>query len=852
MAVNMVAFVLITVLCIGASYWLSRTLKLRWWPGFWLRVVLMLLVLLGVGLTSSANADGDVFPVEVLVLDQSESIASGSMLELRSFALAWKNAQPNRHVILFGEDTEFVLSENWPETISMGSNLSEALQLAGNLIGDTPGRVVVATDGNVDNILSVYTQIDKLEAGGNEVSYINLPQESYANDVYVRGILSASTVWEGNSFPAAVQIYSPIDTQATMQIFVNSSLYSENEFHLDAGEHLYTFFMQAGTPGILSIGVNVSVNGDAYPGNNTGYKSLLVYESPDILLVTKNESAVEDLVGDLERENGKVTLISPEELPTNLADLAEYEVVLVHDILARDFSLEQMQALYIHVVEKGRSLVFLGGRNSFTLGGYQGTLFESMLPVELTPPERVERVPVTFILVLDRSGSMAGDRDSTVSPIELTREAAMRALETLRPGDYFGVLTFSGQTNWEANIQQLEDGVSLRLAQDAVSQIIAGGGTLMYQALDEAIAAISSMESTEHLHILLMSDGVSGDGTLDEFSSLVALARQKGISISTIALGYESDPETLSFIAEEGNGRYYLVLNASELPDVMISETKAVQSENVQVGRTNLLLGIENHPALAGFQLNDLPVMDAYIALQSRADRGAEDILVSGNFGDPILSTWQLGLGHVTAWMGDVGENWMIGMQNWEDQGAFWMQFFRYTLPNPSFGRTEVSVVQSAEDLSLVFTLQDENESAGLDAAPNFVVRVGDSLQSYSMTKIAPRQYMVRIPRPDSGAYQGVIQYSVKGVEQVSLAPIQVNYPAELRFSNPRFESEEYQELKSSLINSGLTIEGELAQSSVFAEKNNFDWYYVVLFLVLLSWPAEIAIRRWQMPWRRP
>jgi len=852
MAVNFSVFVWITVLCIGGSYWLSRKLNLRWRPGLWLRVGFILLILLGIFTAVNDNEEQPFYPREVLLLDQSESIAEGQIPELKSFAIAWKNAQPNRQVIVYGQSSDVLLGEQWPESVTAGSDLAGALETAGGLAAGKPGRLVIATDGNVDDILAVDEQLSTFMADGYSIDYIPLISMAYENDVFVRDIISASTVWEGNTFPIAAKIYSPLELQGQARVFVNGQLYSESPIALEQGERRYAFLLQAGTPGIMSIELRILVDGDEFPNNNFGYKSLLVYESPDILLVTKNPEVVEDFSNDLERENGKVTVIYPGEFPTSLNVLSEYEVVLVHDLLARDFNVEQMQALNIHVVEKGRSVVFFGGKNSYTLGGYEGTLLESMLPVVLEPPERIERVPVTFVLVLDRSGSMASDRNSDISPMELTREAAMRALETLRPEDYFGVLSFSGEANWEANIQQLESGVNLRLAQDAVSQIIANGGTLMYQALEEAISDLGSVPSTDNLHILLMSDGESGDGSLGEFRDLVASARQQGISVSTISLGNESDPETLSLIAEVGNGRYYQVLNASELPNVMISETKAVQSENVQTGRTNLILGVDNHPALAGFQLNDLPVTDAYIALQSKASRGAEDILVSGSFGDPILSSWQLGLGHVSAWMGDIGEEWMPGMRNWDDQGAFWMQFFRYTLPNPSFGNTEVVVVQSDEALTVEFSLQNELDSASLSGAPEFVFRIGGELRSFPMMKTAPQKYKVGIPLPTPGAYQGVVRYFIDGEERESFTPIAVDFPSEWLFSDPTFDSEDYVPLKTNLANSGKTIEAELASTAAFSSDSTFDWYYFVLFLVLLSWPVEIGIRRWQMPWRRP
>jgi hypothetical protein len=194
----------------------------------------------------------------------------------------------------------------------------------------------------------------------------------------------------------------------------------------------------------------------------------------------------------------------------------------------------------------------------------------------------------------------------------------------------------------------------------------------------------------------------------------------------------------------------------------------------------------------------------------------------------------------------------MSGMAGWEDQGRFWMQFFRYTLPNPSFGKSEVTVTQRPDKLSVVLTLQDAKDNAALDAVPDFLFRTGGELTAYQMEKIAPNKYEAQIQLPEPGAYQGVVRYTIHGEEEESLAPIQVDYPTEWHFSDPIFESETYQIMQTNLANSDLTIEAELANSISSSTEREFDWYYLVLFLVLLSWPIEIGIRRWQMPWRRP
>ncbi|NIW43478.1 MAG: VWA domain-containing protein [Gammaproteobacteria bacterium] len=444
---------------------------------------------------------------------------------------------------------------------------------------------------------------------GGQIDFILLSRVDYQSDLYVGQIKGSSSVWSGINFPIYLPVFSERGGEATLQVFVNGQLYREGNFKLQEGYITLPIMLRAGNPGVMQVEARVLFDGDQFPENNSAFASFRVYEQPRILVVTKNEGALDHFISAISEQNSEVVVIAPEMLPTSIEELESFQVIFVHDVLAQDFNFEQMQAIRLHVLELGKGLVFLGGRNSYTLGGYQNTALEPLMPIVLAPPDRVQRVPITFLLVLDRSGSMAGDRNTEISPIDLTREAAMRAIETLRSDDYLGVLTFSGTTQWDVDLRNVGEGLELRNAQDKVSQIVAIGGTFMYRALDEAVHELINTETTDYPHILLMSDGVSGDGSMDEFVQLVQNARENGITISTIALGQESDPETLARIAELGGGRFYVVNDPADLPTVMISESRAVQAENVQEGRTNMIMGVEDHPILAGFSLDELPLI---------------------------------------------------------------------------------------------------------------------------------------------------------------------------------------------------------------------------------------------------
>ena len=845
----------LAILAFGLFAWLAFRLSLRWWPSLVVRLGLLLLIILALGEGLNRENPNGLAP-EVLLVDLSDSISDQSRQEIQAFADVWKEGREGRLVIVFGSGSDYVLSDGWPEVSGGGSELGDALELAAGHLQGSPGRILIATDGMVSPTTKLRQQLESLSDQGVAIDVLPVENRDLSGDVYIDEIRGAGSAWTGMRFPVIVTLMSQQAQTGTLQVIAGGETVIEEGVAMQVGANQFSVWLEAGSPGVMPVEIRVLSNGDPFPGNNVSHRAIEVHAQPDILLVTGAEENTRPMVQSLRNAGSKVTVISPETFPTNLDALDEFPVIFIHDVLSQDLNLEQMKAIEVHVTKLGRSVVFLGGRNSFTLGGYQNTILEPLLPVTLAPPERVQRVPITFLLVLDRSGSMAGDRDTEIAPIELTREAAMRAIETLRPSDYLGVLTFSAAVKWDVAIQPVGEGLELRDAQDKVSRIQAAGGTFMYKALEDAITALLEDPGTEYPHILLMSDGVSGDGSEDEFNALVRNARLNGISISTIALGRESDPQRLSTIASAGNGRFYNVLNPSDLPSVMISESKAVQAENIQEGRTNVIIGAENHPILSGFTLDRFPGIEGYIALQSKAALGAEDVLLSGNFGDPLLSTWQVGLGRTAAWMGDLGERWVLGMEDWDDQGVFWQQVIRYTLPDPSFGDADVRVVAGESEADRIVKLQlSEEDRDGLDpgSIKLLIPQEADKVLAVPLEQVGAVNYETNIKVPGDGAYGTMIQYSVSGETKRVMAPFNVNYPGEWKFGDPSDGAEQIDHWLTLTGGQQLTMDAEIQNTMLqIEEQKSFRWMELLLILLVISWPAEIAVRRRWMPWRRP
>ena len=390
---------------------------------------------------------------------------------------------------------------------------------------------------------------------------------------------------------------------------------------------------------------------------------------------------------------------------------------------------------------------------------------------------------MVFQLVLDRSASMSNrDPRSENTPIALAREAAMRAIETMHGEDYLGVLTFSDDSSWDFPLRPIGDAAGLRMALDAVSRVDADGSTYMYQAMQEALASLINLpaDAPRNRHILILSDGQSTDGSDAEFLELARTAQAQGITISAIALGRDVNGELMTRIAETGKGRFYAVKDADDLPRILIAESQAARSENVQTGQTSLKVSAAGHPILSGLSPSLLPPLSGYNALQSKAAEGAEDVLVSASFDDPILSIWQYGLGRVSAWTADIGEEW-IGSWPAGDEGAFWSQAVLYTLVDPGLGPAQVQTEVSATALNVAAAIYNQDGAPLNLAAVTFTYAdAGGKSHTYRLPQTGAGLYRLDLPRPAEGAYRALIRYRGENGQMIEVpAPFGVDPPAE-------------------------------------------------------------------------
>ncbi len=187
-------------------------------------------------------------------------------------------------------------------------------------------------------------------------------------------------------------------------------------------------------------------------------------------------------------------------------------------------------------------------------------------------PRGIERPPVNLTLILDRSGSMSGDK------ISKARDAAITALRMLGPQDLFSLVIYDHNVHTlippqsAANSERLE-------AQ--IRNIRVGGNTALFGAVSQGAAEIRKNLEQNFVHrVVLLSDGLAnvGPSSPNDLARLGAALLKEGISVTTIGIGHGFNEDLMSQLADRSDGNHYFVESSVDLPRIFAAELGDVLS----------------------------------------------------------------------------------------------------------------------------------------------------------------------------------------------------------------------------------------------------------------------------------
>jgi Ca-activated chloride channel homolog len=200
--------------------------------------------------------------------------------------------------------------------------------------------------------------------------------------------------------------------------------------------------------------------------------------------------------------------------------------------------------------------------------------------------------PVNLGIVIDRSGSMKGER------IAHAMDAASVAVERMRDGDMVSVVAFD--TRSDVIVPPTVVGPDTRRSiESRIRGIRLGGDTCISCGLESAMHELmNGQKPTDGVsRMLLLSDGATNSGIRDipGLRNLAARMRDRGCTISTIGVDVDFDEKVMAAIANEANGRHYFVRNAAGLSNIFTQEFDSLVASVARDGELQLTLapGVE-------------------------------------------------------------------------------------------------------------------------------------------------------------------------------------------------------------------------------------------------------------------
>jgi Ca-activated chloride channel family protein len=170
----------------------------------------------------------------------------------------------------------------------------------------------------------------------------------------------------------------------------------------------------------------------------------------------------------------------------------------------------------------------------------------------LTSPEikaaNDERPKKTVLFVLDRSGSMSGEK------IDQAKNALKFVLNNLREGDTFNIIAYDSEVEtWKPELQKFND-ETRKAAAGFVEGLYAGGSTNIHGALTKALEQLK--DKSRPNFVIFLTDGLPTVGETNE-QKIAAAAKQKNdvrARLFVFGVGYDLNARLLDKLARENFG----------------------------------------------------------------------------------------------------------------------------------------------------------------------------------------------------------------------------------------------------------------------------------------------------------
>lgn len=490
------------------------------------------------------------------------------------------------------------------------------------------------------------------------------PDEGKVTVAAVRLDSGRSTVLEGDEAVVQVTLHASdaVSAAVTLRDDAGRTLERREAVALQRGETDVELRFTAGAPGIQRLQAEVEFEGDLFASDDVVHGAIEIVGTPQVRVAAEPDAA---------RRFGQVLSSLDPPLPYEVAPVSLPASLEGVDLLVWiDPDLKQLPAdrpaMLRTFVRRGGRLIVVGGEHGLEVQEEGQEELKELLPVRFPKTERKEPTPLVVVYCIDQSDSMG-----RAAKFEIALTAAVESMALLDPESKVGVVTFSDLPRWAVPITRADDTDAIRAR---LGELAVHGGTSIYPALQLAYEGLIE-EDALLKHVILLTDGRSVS-TLKRDGEVVHNMARRDFTLSTVAIGRESDREQLEQVAGIGGGRYYYTEDFSTIPQIFLEETMTVVRSN-KIDQHIEVHAVDDSRFLAGIDVDEIPGLLGYIRSQQRT---TSELVLATERGEPLLVHWRHGRGAVTLFTSDLDGVWSEPWGSWPQRRALWRAVVRETL----------------------------------------------------------------------------------------------------------------------------------------------------------------------------
>lgn len=177
-----------------------------------------------------------------------------------------------------------------------------------------------------------------------------------------------------------------------------------------------------------------------------------------------------------------------------------------------------------------------------------------------------DRTPVNVAIVLDKSGSMNGDK------MRQAKQAASLAISHLNDSDIVSIISYDDTVHVAMPATRASDKATIRAA---INNINANGSTALFAGVSKGAHEVRKFISKNRVNrVILLSDGLAnvGPSTPSELGNLGHSLGKEGVIVTTIGLGLGYNEDLMTRLAGNSDGNHYFVENPTELANIFNKE----------------------------------------------------------------------------------------------------------------------------------------------------------------------------------------------------------------------------------------------------------------------------------------